>query len=927
MSIFNDLVERVGSDPASWVLVVGSGLSKHGVRPHGKGLPDWNELIRLMVADLAQHGSHCPPATVTQLRTQLRETPPPYLDIADAFHNAYDHDIRGYEEFLHRHLRPNDLVESELHKFILAVGFRGILSYNFDLVFEKQSDKVRSEKIVYPDILDRVHCFQQSGYFAKVHGCIDRPVTQLVLTGSSFRDLSANRQYTELLKAVFLGNRVLCVGFSLNDPDFQSILANLKDCWNNRLPPLVALMKKGEQVATDWLSKGVDILPYADHGEVKTFFQQLAARCGTGGSRSRRAGKVASRRSGRRTSPPLSATPASLDAEARELQEFIKEWQGEQKIAEMDAMMSQHLSGLSSAVEREAWVFRVAAMCRSRDRAHLCHHLIALGSPACLDLARQILRGVAQEDEFRVLSPDHIHLAVHQFVLTDPEWQIEHDGVENQLKWLLDAEWGKHGVDLTVTFRRLLSRVLSSPRERKLDLLYITTEHIPGAAAEIEKIALATGFPPRNDRVESSWDKHVIEKIKKEKLRRLLFPHPRKLSPAAMLNEAKALEGPEDEYCPCIRLAARFLLTDFVHHAHLGLQHSSSLYDPAKAREIVDALASLRSPQQQITVLWAINRWGEDHHGLGSLQVDSESLREGLLVPLWWRYSSETRMRYLAESNRHRGMHPVPQWTGQEFLLCDLMGLRYDVDEDFRREFNKSLDHYGPRPDEERYVPFHLQALWRERELGYDTVETAPPELARRIVTRWADPKRSQDADKQWEEVEAEALTSLGSIDGFRKVVSAERQDYVIDNLLGAYFPAKRRVVLYRRTLRLAASDLGIDCDALSTVVYIHETVHAFAHLGRDLSDRMWDGCVVPEVQVPEFQAARAVEGIAQFYTFKLLERVGDKRLLDAFCKLEEHSHPLYREWRKTEHYSLEAMRAVLMRLRDAETEWPPSKP
>ena len=94
--------------------------------------------------------------------------------------------------------------------------------------------------------------------------------------------------------------------------------------------------------------------------------------------------------------------------------------------------------------------------------------------------------------------------------------------------------------------------------------------------------------------------------------------------------------------------------------------------------------------------------------------------------------------------------------------------------------------------------------------------------------------------------------------------------------------------------------------------------------LGRDLNDRMWIGCVGSESRAPEYQATRAIEGIAQFYTYKLLEWLNDKSLLDAFRKLEQRSDPLYREWRKTENYSLEAMRRVLIQLRDAENEWPP---
>ena len=70
-------------------------------------------------------------------------------------------------------------MESELHQLILDIGFKGIVCYNFDLVFEKQSDKL--DKIVYPDLLEQVAHFRRKGYFAKIHGCIDRPATQLVL--------------------------------------------------------------------------------------------------------------------------------------------------------------------------------------------------------------------------------------------------------------------------------------------------------------------------------------------------------------------------------------------------------------------------------------------------------------------------------------------------------------------------------------------------------------------------------------------------------------------------------------------------------------------------------------------------------------------------------------------------------------------------
>ena len=135
MGIVDKLVDVIDSDPANCVLVVGSGLSKQGVRTGGKGLPDWDELTRLMIDYLEEH-RRCPATTILQCRTWLAEDPPRYLDIADTFRGAHQHDLDGYERFLRKHLRPDDLVDSEVHRLILRIGFKGIVSYNFDLVFE-----------------------------------------------------------------------------------------------------------------------------------------------------------------------------------------------------------------------------------------------------------------------------------------------------------------------------------------------------------------------------------------------------------------------------------------------------------------------------------------------------------------------------------------------------------------------------------------------------------------------------------------------------------------------------------------------------------------------------------------------------------------------------------------------------------------------
>ncbi len=273
MSIPQQFLNAINSDPGNCVLVVGAGLSHYGVRKGGAGIPDWDGLTRLMVDHLKDDS--CDDVKIDQLRRMLEENPPRYLEVAEEFWLAHQNDRDGYEVFLRLNLKPEDLVKSKMHKMILATGFRGIASYNFDMVFEAQSRR-RLDSIVYPGLMTQIGHFQRKGFFAKLHGSIDGPATELVLTHGDYERLRNHPQYKSLIATVFLANKVLCAGFSLRDPDFLSILKDLRDLWGTELPPLFALMRNpGNKARNDWLSKGVDILPYDDHSDVRQFFSQL----------------------------------------------------------------------------------------------------------------------------------------------------------------------------------------------------------------------------------------------------------------------------------------------------------------------------------------------------------------------------------------------------------------------------------------------------------------------------------------------------------------------------------------------------------------------------------------------------------------------------------------------------------------------------
>jgi hypothetical protein len=194
------------------------------------------------------------------------------------------------------------------------------------------------------------------------------------------------------------------------------------------------------------------------------------------------------------------------------------------------------------------------------------------------------------------------------------------------------------------------------------------------------------------------------------------------------------------------------------------------------------------------------------------------------------------------------------------------MGFSHDVNKDYREAFNASLDQHLSASGYYKYEPRPFQEIWSDRELTYKLSDEVPPELVRRIAVTRTDWENSKPGPVRWQEARKRATQRMEN----RKLtdfISKEKENYVIDNLLGAYFPSKVEIVLYPRMIEYAAIDLGVDIDSLSTVVYIHETVHAYSHIGKDRDGRTWIDYSLPMSNQPDFSPSRPHEAIAQYYT------------------------------------------------------------
>lgn len=82
--------------------------------------------------------------------------------------------------------------------------------------------------------------------------------------------------------------------------------------------------------------------------------------------------------------------------------------------------------------------------------------------------------------------------------------------------------------------------------------------------------------------------------------------------------------------------------------------------------------------------------------------------------------------------------------------------------------------------------------------------------------------------------------------------------------------PSNANIELYWAVIGLVAKLEGVPVEALTVVVFAHELAHAYTHLGSDIDGKRW--------ATKDFHKSEhgLVEGLAQYYTALVCERLGD---------------------------------------------------
>lgn len=169
----------------------------------------------------------------------------------------YDQIDNGtYSRFLQKEFSEPNFQPSEIHKDVVLIDPKILITTNFDRIYEKTCFDDGHSIVTYYDSSNLPDVIRSSQrIIIKAHGTIDN-IGKMVFTKRQYYDAKKNfPEFYMILSALFMTNTVLFLGCGLNDPDVNLILENI-NATTRALNPhyIVTLNDIHPNIERDWLN-------------------------------------------------------------------------------------------------------------------------------------------------------------------------------------------------------------------------------------------------------------------------------------------------------------------------------------------------------------------------------------------------------------------------------------------------------------------------------------------------------------------------------------------------------------------------------------------------------------------------------------------------------------------------------------------------
>lgn len=217
-------------------LFVGSGFTKHYF-----GTPDWREILQKVSPKLVEEYTSTynidDYPTIAQYIAKDATEQFWMLPDTDEYKQKYKHKVVRQDSILK--IKIAELLEGLLKDYVFPtkytheisllknIAIDGIITTNWDKTIE----------CIFPQY--NIHIGQKEmlksglsgiGEIFKIHGCISEPDT-IVLTKNDYDDFNTRNTYLAAkLTTILVEHPVVFIGYSLNDPNIQSLLSAIIDC-------------------------------------------------------------------------------------------------------------------------------------------------------------------------------------------------------------------------------------------------------------------------------------------------------------------------------------------------------------------------------------------------------------------------------------------------------------------------------------------------------------------------------------------------------------------------------------------------------------------------------------------------------------------------------------------------------------------------